>query len=1106
MKKPQHSSFLFCGLAAALAVMLGASGAKATPYASSITNNGSGTMSFYLNESGGNVTITYEDGSTNANYNGVATGTNLASGAYTFDLGSHTSYSISVYKLGAGTPTLINQSPAFTPRGIGVNQNSSSPYFGRVYASGSSAGGILAMNPDMSFVFGTNAATAVRAAGVTWANNGFSPYRLFVGPDDFLLVGDASHTGGSGLNDGVWRIDPNVTSNQLFLGPQGYTPGLNAGVHGTIGSKPIIIGNPQNGPVTLMDIDMDFPAANGYNSILVYTNISLTNLPYENAPAFEGPAVGLSGFSSTTLGGNSYPGLQIGPNGYVYGSTYRNNLALPNLQIYTFDPVSGTFVQIWNSYYNNNTADYFVNSTDGQGTVDIAVAPDGRYVVGVDIVNRFTICPLTNGIPNVANLFNNTPTSGSGNTRGVAFDAADNLYLSSSGIGLCQSWTLGVTTTATTTGNASGSTGFSVVFPATSISVVAATNFASQGGSDGNFQNAVPIPGLFTITRTNANGDYTSPETVNFSLTGTATNGVYTVSPAGITPAGAHNSVVLPPGVISTNITIIPTTNNVPRLQTTVILTVLGGPAYSVTQPNSDTVYIQNTSTNQLVVSAGAPTMYKAFSNDFASATITRLGDTNAPAYTIQASDFAYAGTAVSGVDFSPAQAVTFNPGDLAQAAKIAPLSNGVPPVDTIDPFYYGNRSVTLTLNPDSGYISAAGNSTLLTLIDNAEQPNPVLFTDPLTDPNDASHWNITYGTGDEANFPSNYKVEFGYDLTANNPESALNGLIGLPPNGATNALRVTCNQNFNPGAEGAVNVYYTSRAFSGNYAVRFNMNVIESSGLYPVAGPIFGINHNGTESNWWYENGPFPTTETFSSDGVWYFVQSPPGGSQGFGATDDYIEFVGNGLPPNTGWIQQALASAGTYTNVFKNVIFSAPGGFAGGTPCNNSTVGSNPQDNNWADVELKQVNKIVTLSIDKTPIFVYTNTSPFTNGYLMLGYSCPIGGTGGQYIANPEAAAYYSNLRVVGLSVPNITSITDSVTGNQNNVTIQFSSTDGDDTAASFALQSTTALKSTGTSGFADVASATITQIVTNNGAELFQATTSATNTALFYRIRHK
>jgi len=196
MKKPQHSSFLFCGLAAALAVMLGASGAKATPYASSITNNGSGTMSFYLNESGGNVTITYEDGSTNANYNGVATGTNLASGAYTFDLGSHTSYSISVYKLGAGTPTLINQSPAFTPRGIGVNQNSSSPYFGRVYASGSSAGGILAMNPDMSFVFGTNAATAVRAAGVTWANNGFSPYRLFVGPDDFLLVGDVSHTGG----------------------------------------------------------------------------------------------------------------------------------------------------------------------------------------------------------------------------------------------------------------------------------------------------------------------------------------------------------------------------------------------------------------------------------------------------------------------------------------------------------------------------------------------------------------------------------------------------------------------------------------------------------------------------------------------------------------------------------------------------------------------------------------------------------------------------------------------------------------------------------------------------------------------------------------------
>ncbi|MGH7952877.1 MAG: hypothetical protein ACREFE_13305, partial [Limisphaerales bacterium] len=134
--------------------------AMATPYASGITNNGSGTMSFYLNEGGGNVTVTYEDGSTNANYDGITTGTNLAAGLHSFDLGAHTSYTISVYKVGPGEPTLIANSFSFTPRGLDVNRHPASPYFGRVYAAASSAGGIYVMNSDLSLAFPT-----VRSAG-----------------------------------------------------------------------------------------------------------------------------------------------------------------------------------------------------------------------------------------------------------------------------------------------------------------------------------------------------------------------------------------------------------------------------------------------------------------------------------------------------------------------------------------------------------------------------------------------------------------------------------------------------------------------------------------------------------------------------------------------------------------------------------------------------------------------------------------------------------------------------------------------------------------------------------------------------------------------------
>jgi len=68
------------------------------------------------------------------------------------------------------------------------------------------------------------------------------------------------------------------------------------------------------------------------------------------------------------------------------------------------------------------------------------------------------------------------------------------------------------------------------------------------------------------------------------------------------------------------------------------------------------------------------------------------------------------------------------------------------------------------------------------------------------------------------------------------------------------------------------------------------------------------------------------------------------------------------------------------------------------------------------------------------------------------MLGYADPYGGTGGASVGTAEAAAYYANLRVVRLAGPTIVSIAPSST----NMVMQFSTADGDDTAASFILQS--------------------------------------------------
>ena len=157
--------------------------------------------------------------------------------------------------------------------------------------------------------------------------------------------------------------------------------------------------------------------------------------------------------------------------------------------------------------------------------------------------------------------------------------------------------------------------------------------------------------------------------------------------------------------------------------------------------------------------------------------------------------------------------------------------------------------------------------------------------------------------------------------------------------------------------------------------------------------------------------------------------------------------------------------------------------------------SVSATPKDNNWSDVEIKQINNVVTMSIDQTPIFVYTipNTLPFTNGYLMLGYDCPIQGAFQQYIGTPDAAAYFSNLRVVRIETPpHITSITLSGA----NVVIQFTG-NSDDTTANFALQSSSTVNGT----YTDVSPvATFTQL----GTGVFQVTYPKNGSAQFYKIR--
>jgi len=130
--------------------------------------------------------------------------------------------------------------------------------------------------------------------------------------------------------------------------------------------------------------------------------------------------------------------------------------------------------------------------------------------------------------------------------------------------------------------------------------------------------------------------------------------------------------------------------------------------------------------------------------------------------------------------------------------------------------------------------------------------------------------------------------------------------------------------------------------------------------------------------------------------------------------------------------------------------------------------------------------------MSINHSLIFTYTNTTVWTNGYLMLGYADPFGAS----VGNPEQGVYYANLQVVDLTVSVIT--INSITISGGNVIIDFTTSNGADTTSSFVVQSSGVVNT----GYSDVAPAAG---ITSLGSNQFRATTPYTGGTMFYRIRH-
>lgn len=1118
---------------------------QAHPYASGVSLN-NGTVTFHLNESvtNGQVYVLFDSGSVSNVPAGIPNnGSNVPRGVYSFSLGAHTNYSINIFNVGTGTAYQTSPNPGsgsatnwdfFSPRGVGVNRNPKSPYFGTIYICEASNGGdttrpnlqqgLYAMYADGTDRFGygrfskpaTNATPTTNT--VTWGSSTtFAPYRVFVGPDDMLYVCDGSGAGAV-VGGGVWMISPDLT-NVWPLFPYNGTVGAE-GVY--VSAQAVVArGSYFNGTLDLFTCEWD---RSPYQNVWWYQfydqtqtplplPYDLNNNPQPNQFASDGGCPDIYNLGqnnpnfTVNAGISSFNGVTddfyMGPDGRFYCTESRNSSAQQNFWMY--DAATNGACLLYDD----------LDSTPGAtgpatfwGAEGVAVSDDNQFLaVGTTLTPNnyggtagkilYTTFSGPNHMPVLPPSVITYDPAVASTVRGVAFDSADNVYGVSGSEDSLRAFTLGLTTLTIYSNDTTGTNGsFQLVQPGSQVSVTATTPVASQN-------HGSPIPGIFTLTRTGSASSLSQPLTVNFTLTGTATQAPWT-SPAAFTTTSS-TSATFGANQTTTTVEIDPVNDNVARPTLTVTLNLQGSQIYSIVPPTAATVSIVNTGPQTLAVSAGpSPTMYRGLAKDYATAIVTRWGDTNVAQYTVPAANFTYGGTAQANVDFTAlvqpyningatagSQDLTFNPGDVS-----VPVMVGNPTAATS---YVGDKTILLGVNSGSGYTGATNKATL-TILDNHYQNENVVWSNALTSASDSTNWTVAFGgeTNYTVVFPNyqntppgsqgDFDVEFGYNLATDS--------ISPPPNGSATALKVTVNKNATTGANCGVSVYPQIPPLSGDYAVRFSMNLVRGTGTEYGQ---FGINHYGTNEQWWSGAGIVAGgVGNTNIDGVWYSISSDQGGAAPNSAVGDFMAMVGQKLP-NAGWLTALPPqSEASYTNAFKHPVpYSASGGAGYGSPATQAAGDTTA----WTDVEIKQSNNIVTLSFNRTPIFVYTNRvggnaggGVYTNGVPMLGYSDPFRsiGSGG--------ASYYSSIRAVSLSTA---AVAPRITNTQivgSNVVITFTTTSGTDTTANFFLQSEPALQTSGNT-WADVSpAANIT-----GGSGTFQATVPVNGSAQFYRIRH-
>lgn len=582
----------------------------------------------------------------------------------------------------------------------------------------------------------------------------------------------------------------------------------------------------------------------------------------------------------------------------------------------------------------------------------------------------------------------------------------------------------------------------------------------------------------FDVTRTGATDQ---PLTVNFTLTGAATRGEgatsgdYYLSVDGA-PIATANSVTIPAGSATAKVDIVPVDDTESEATESLSFNLDTG-EYTLGTPRGGSVTIADNDAQ--VIDITALNFTQAFEGnafDRARLTLTRLGNLEAAAYDV---NLAYAGTAVAGTDYTPITAVTFEPGQVTKVIDLFPIA---------DTAVEESETIVVSVAAGAGY-TVGGNplstGAFATIVDDDLGPEEVLWSDTFLTSSVETDYIVRFGSSVPDS--NDYRAESTFDYFNN---------LNLPqaPNTADPndiyGLYITVNKNTplpnTVGKAAGVNLYPRGQSFSGNYALRFDMYLLQNTGVATTENAIFGLNHTTENANWFARSGGgVPAGTTY--DGIVASVQSDASNE----LPGDYTFFTGPlvaGAVNGPTYLAQRASS--TLRDVFHNPPWT-PAGTASGSPAN--LFGS--ETKSWAQVELSHVEGIVTLKINNTEIFSVENPGA-NSGDVMFGYVDAFDSVPGTAAAR-LGAVIYDNARVVrlGAVAPSTINITSTaLTGG--NLVINFTST-GNEPASAFKLFSSTTVNGT----FAEDTTAGNTLTATANG---YQATTPASGAARFFLIR--